>query len=117
MKKCVMLIVPALFFGCANYRPVVDTVGVDMRRYEADLRDCQNYAQQVNPAEHAAVGAVGGVILGAVLGAMLGNRHSAGQVAGAYGVIGAAGGGAEGAAAQRNIINNCMMGRGYRVLY
>jgi len=103
--------------GCATYQPIVDTKGVDMNQYNADLRECQAYAEQVSPGNHAVAGAVGGAVLGAVIGALIGGRQGANYGAGVYGVTGAAAGGAEGAQAQRGIILRCMTGRGYRALY
>ena len=45
----------SLLSGCAatsgaNYRPIVDTQGVDFNRYESDLRACQGYATQTASA-------------------------------------------------------------------
>lgn len=108
--------------GCAatsgaNYRPIVDNKGVDMNLYESDLRECQNYATQTASAgESAAAGAVAGALLGAVLAAAAGSRYSRSSTAGVGAVSGAAGAGVEGEKNQRNIINRCLAGRGYRVL-
>lgn len=116
MKRSIAIL--AIFAtGCANYQPIVDTQGVDMARYDADLVACQRYAGQVDPASHAAAGAVGGAILGAVIGALVGGRSGAGAGAGIYGATGAGIGAGDGMAAQRNIVRKCMAGRGYRVLH
>ena len=56
--------------GGAHYRPIVDTKGVDLNRYEADLRECQSYATQTaGAAESAATGAAAGALFGAVVAA------------------------------------------------
>jgi len=108
--------------GCAattgaNYRPIVDNKGVDLNRYEADLRECQNYATQTAGAgESAAAGAVAGALLGAVLAGAAGKNYSRSSTARVGAVTGAVGAGAEGEKNQRNIINRCLVGRGYRVL-
>ena len=47
MKK--LLVVTALLTGCAH-NPIIDMQGVDANRYNADLRDCQQYASQVSGA-------------------------------------------------------------------
>lgn len=117
---CVLALSMALT-GCANsganYRPLVDSQGVDMARYEGDLRDCQQYATQVaGAAENAAIGAAVGAIFGAVLAAAAGSRYDRHATARVGAVTGAAAGAAEGETDQRNIIRNCMSGRGYRVL-
>ena len=117
MKTILAVLALAALAACASYQPIVDTKGVDLNRYQADLGECQKFAGEVNPAAHAAAGAAAGAILGAAIGAIFGNRHTAGRGAAAYGVVGAGTGAAEGAAAQRNIILKCMAGRGYRVLY
>jgi outer membrane lipoprotein SlyB len=108
--------------GCAassgaNYRPIVDNKGVDLNRYESDLRECQTYATQTaGAAESAAVGAVAGAALGAVLAAAAGGNYSRANSAKVGAVGGAVGAGAQGETDQRNIIRRCLAGRGYRVL-
>ena len=116
MKRIAMLTLAALT-GCATYQPIVDTKGVDMNRYHADLRECQSYAEQVSPGNHAAAGAVAGMVLGGIIGALVGGRQGANYGASTYGVSGAAAGGAEGVQAQRGIILRCMGQRGYKTLY
>jgi outer membrane lipoprotein SlyB len=118
----VAISIVALLSGCAattgaNYRPIVDTKGVDFNRYEADLRECQAYATQTaSAAESAAAGAVAGALLGAVLAAAAGNRYSRSSTARVGAVSGAVGAGVEGERNQRTIINRCLSGRGYQVL-
>ena len=113
MRK--LLIAALLLSGCSHYRPLVDSQGVDMNRYEADLRDCQGYAQQVAGAgTNAAVGAAVGAGLSYALSRILGGNTNAGIKAGA--LIGGASGGAAGAESEMNVIRRCMSGRGYRVL-
>lgn len=108
--------------GCAapsgaNYRPIVDTKGVDFNRYEADLRECQNYATQTAGAgESAMTGAAAGALFGAVVAAAGGRSYSRTSSAGIGAVTGAAGAGLQGETDQRNIIRRCLAGRGYRVL-
>ena len=121
MKNIMLAVLILAISACATYRPIVDMKGVDQGRYEADLKECQVYAEQVSPAGHAAVGAGIGAGIGAVLGAIIGSffgeaGRGAGMGAALGGAQGAIGGGAEGAQGQVNIIRNCMAGRGYRVL-
>lgn len=93
-----------------------------VRNYNQDLAECQAYANQVSPVQDAAVGAVGGAALGAGLGALTGAAFkgvSVGEGA-AYGalgggVLGLAGGAYTGHQNQRDVLNNCMRGRGYSV--
>jgi uncharacterized protein YcfJ len=105
--------------GCAgaNYRPLVDTKGVDMNQYESNLRECQQYATQVAGAgENAATGAVAGAVLGALLAGLAGKNYDRGATARVGALSGAVSAGAQGEQDQRNVIRNCMNGRGYRVL-
>lgn len=125
MKRFLSLAaVMATLAGCAQtYQPVVDTKGHDSARYQQDLYECRQYAEQVSPAGKAAVSGLGGAAAGAALGAITGalvGGVSAGQGA----AVGAATGGAVGVGAgaysgveeQQRIIDNCMRGRGYNVL-
>jgi outer membrane lipoprotein SlyB len=119
---CLTAFVAVSIGGCAatsgaNYRPIVDNKGVDLNRYEMDLRECQNYALQTAGAgESAAAGALAGAALGAVLAGAAGKNYSKSSTARVGAVSGAVGAGAQGETNQRRIINRCLAGRGYRVL-
>lgn len=111
-----------LLSGCAattgaNYRPIIDSKGIDFNRYEADLSECQAYATQTaSAAQSAAAGAIAGAVLGAALAAAAGSRYDRSSTARVGALSGAVGAGAEGERNQRTIINRCLAGRGYRVL-
>lgn len=124
MKRVGLVAAILALAGCAqSYTPVVDTRGHDSARYSADLTECRQYAEQVSPVGDAAVGAVGGAAAGAALGAITGALVG-GVGAGEAAAFGAATGGAvglgagawHGTAEQRQIVDNCMRGRGYNVL-
>ena len=125
MKRFVTLAVAmATLAGCAQtYQPVVDTKGQDSARYQQDLYECRQYAEQVSPAGQAAVGGLGGAAGGAALGAITGALVG-GVSAGEGAAFGAATGGAVGVGAgayrgideQQRVIDNCLRGRGYNVL-
>jgi len=122
MKKLMVAAAAISIFGCAAYRPIVDMRNVNKYQYEYDLKECQAYAKQISPSTNAVVGlGVGGVIgggLGAIVGAFFGCAGDGAALGAALGgAQGAAGGAAGGVVAQKTIINNCMMGRGYNVLY
>ncbi len=112
----------AFLVGCAatsgaNYRPIVDSKGVDLNRYESDLRECQSYAlQTAGAADSAAAGALAGALFGAVLAGAAGKNYSRSSSARVGAVSGAVGAGVEGERNQRTIINRCLGGRGYKVL-
>ena len=119
MKRFVALTVVVLLAACAgaSYRPMIDSRNADMNKFEADLRDCQQYATQVAGAgTGAAAGAVVGALFGAVLAAAAGSRYDRGATARVGAVTGAAGGGAQGETDQRDVIRRCIAGRGYTVL-
>ena len=125
MKRLVTLaLAMATLAGCAQtYQPVVDTKGQDSARYQQDLYECRQYAEQVSPAGQAAVGGLGGAAGGAALGAITGALVG-GVSAGEGAALGAATGGAVGVGAgayrgideQQRVIDNCLRGRGYNVL-
>src|SRR5437868_4872907 len=104
--------------GCGAHRPVVDPkTSAHPERYESDLAECQQLAQQ---APGGGAGAVAGAGVGAALGAGLavatGHKGVAGQMAGGGAVIGGARGAGAGAHERRQIVSNCMKGRGHAVL-
>ena len=103
--------------GCAHRRAadvVIDPAGVDMGRYQHDLAECQEIAQQVHGK--AGRGAVGGAVVGGAVGGIVGGSDAAGKGAG----VGAVAGVARGAAATRqerqSVVKNCLRNRGYHVL-
>ena len=56
-------VILCLLSGCAGTpRPIIDTKGADMDQYQADLAECEQYADEVDVAggmaRSAAVGAV-----------------------------------------------------------
>jgi outer membrane lipoprotein SlyB len=92
--------------------------------YNQDLAECQAYANQVSPVQDAAVGAIGGAAGGAALGALSGALFKGVSVgegaavgAAAGGVLGLAGGAYTGTQNQKQVLNNCMRGRGYSTYY
>jgi outer membrane lipoprotein SlyB len=121
-KLIVLVLATASLCSCRSVEeftgntPIVDIRGVNMARYEADLTDCQNYADQVQVGRQIAVGAVAGAAVCGVFGAVIGNSDTAQRGAG----IGAVGWGARGAGRglqeRERVIRRCLISRGYRVL-
>lgn len=96
--------------------PVVDMQGVNYAMYHADLMQCRDYADQVNVGRQVAVAATAGAAAAAVAGASVGNSDTAKDLAGVGAVAGTFKG-AKGALEERQrVIDNCLSGRGYRVL-
>ena len=96
--------------------PIIDTQGVNMAHYEADLIDCQGYADQVQVGRQTTVGATAGAAAGGVIGAVVGNSDSAQRGAGVGAVVGGLRGAGRGLQDRERVIRRCLAGRGYRVL-
>lgn len=119
--KLIALAAAALLAGCAtapggaNYRPMVDT-GHRIGDYNADLAECQAYAERVVGAgAGAAGGAVAGALAMGILSVVLGGGGH-GRWAAVGALSGAASGAASGETNQRDVIRRCMANRGYSVL-
>lgn len=112
----------AMAAGCASsYEPIVDMQGVDPVRYQADLGECRQYAERVDVGTSAGTGAAIGAGVGAATGAAVGaitGQPGRGAAIGAAGggTTGLFGGGLRGADKERQVIRNCLRGRGYSVL-
>lgn len=108
--------------ACASaYTPVVDPKGTDMAHYQQDLAECRAVSEQVDTAGDSAVnGAIGagvGAAAGAALGALSGDSGIGAATGAILGGFGGSGGTAlESEQRKKKIINNCLTGRGYRIL-
>ena len=114
------LVLASALAACAS-DPIIDTRGVDAARYQSDLADCRQYADEVSVAGNAAGGGLFGGAAGAASGAAIGavtGKPGMGAAVGAAGggTSGAIGGGARGAGKKDKIVRNCLRGRGYSVL-
>lgn len=122
MKSLILLLLFSLTLvvGCAgkhrNGGVIVDTKGVNMQQYHQDLEECHQYAHQVNTGEKVAKGTVGGAVIGGALGAAVGNSNTAQRGAGTGAILGAADGLSHGEREKQQVVRNCLIGRGYRVL-
>ena len=131
MKKIAAVSLAALMLGaCAQnvngrytYEPVIDVKasGKSQQEYLVDLDECQQLAAQRDGTGEAVAGALAGALLGAALGGIVGHAYGAPQHGMAYGAgMGGITAGAKSAAAghgnQQSIVQNCLAGRGYRVV-
>ena len=124
MKRYIALTMAfsCLSYGCATYRPIVDMRGYNRWDYEIDYNACQKIADQVPTGSSIAAGAGVGAGIGALAGLIVGVAFNvnpaelAGFGAAMGGLQGASIGGAEAVKSKREIIKNCMIGRGYNVL-
>ncbi|MDA1076028.1 MAG: glycine zipper family protein [Proteobacteria bacterium] len=111
-----LLICLTVVGGCVQQPPIVDTKGVDPIRYETDLRECSEYADQVQAQSQVAGRAAGGAAVGGILGAIFGNSQSVAQGAGAGAVVGGAKGTDRVYRQKEQVVRRCLGHRGYRVL-
>ncbi|ARO88138.1 glycine zipper family protein [Nitrosospira lacus] len=96
-----------------DYSPVVDNAGPN---HGKDLAECQEYARNAgDQGSSAASGAIGGALVGTALNLVAGGGHSAGY-AGFGALAGGVGGVTNVAENQKQMIINCLRGRGYNVL-
>lgn len=114
------LVLASALTACAS-DPIIDTRGVDPARYQSDLADCREYADEVSVAGNAAggglFGGAAGAAIGAAIGAVTGSPGTGAAIGAAGGgTSGAIGGGARGAGKKDKIVRNCLRGRGYSVL-
>lgn len=97
----------------AHPQPIIDTAGVDMGAYQADLDQCTGYSEQISTGSGAAKGAAGGAVVGAASGAISGDpARGAGQGS----LWGATFSGLKADRDRQNVVKRCLRYRGYRVL-
>ncbi|WP_297186013.1 glycine zipper family protein [uncultured Porticoccus sp.] len=125
LRLPLILLLSVIAAGCSSQRQsgygasdgiIIDTQGVDMSYYRADLDNCQRYAAEVPVAERTATSAAGGAVVGGVVGAIVGDSGTAKKGAGVGAVTGAIKGVSSGSAERKRVVKNCLRGRGYRVL-
>ncbi len=97
-------------------RIIVDTKNINMDQYQTDLKECQQYAQQVHTGKDITKGVVGGALIGGLIGAAVGNSDTAKKAAGAGAVSRGAKKGSKATAEKSKVVKNCLRGRGYQVL-
>ncbi|MEZ9819894.1 glycine zipper family protein [Shewanella sp. 10N.286.45.A1] len=134
MSRKKLLLSAALLISVSAYTQaniIVDSKNVDPQQYHADMYECEQLSQQVEPQSSNSLGhdilksTAKGAAIGAAGGAISGGSGSNGAKAGAgIGLIGGAlKHGAEKRRAEQsfdaqtqNVMRNCMVGRGYTVL-
>jgi hypothetical protein len=116
MRTWLLFSLVFLAAGCAARKPLVDMKGVDKAQYEADLAECQQYAEQApGPGGGAAGGAVVGGAIGYGVGRAVGVRDPSAIGRGGA-VAGGAKGAGKGARTRHEVVAKCLTGRGYKVL-
>ena len=106
---CVSTVSDPLF---SNSGPIIDRKGVDLNLYAVDLKQCNEYADQVSVSRSVLKGAAAGAVVGGLYEVV--TREEEGLE------VGAITGGTKSAMASMNqkkqIVKKCLIGRGYRVL-
>lgn len=119
MKSQLTLISLTAFMlvGCAtrgaDYVPLVDTKGKDLKMLQQDTAECQQFATQ---RAGAGSGAVAGAVVGGLLLAALAPSGSRNLGARQGAIVGGATGAVHANDTQETIIKRCLSGRGYNVL-
>ena len=111
----VMVLAMFVVAGCAS-RPIVDTTGVDMQQYHADVEECHRLTEQVNGADRVVNSAGFGALIGALFGLVTGDPEAVAYGAGWGAVSGAASGGMSADQEKSMVMKNCLYNRGYAVL-
>lgn len=132
IKILLVLAVSAAMGGCAaqmvrpqEVRSHVDPISVhDPVQFEADVNECTGYADQAmhEANKRALLAALIGGLAGAAVGSAVGSGTGYRSNFAAAGAVGGASGAATGAIVQganrkEAIIYNCLVNRGYRILY
>jgi len=116
MKLPIAVVLVLLLAGC-QYRPVVDQkMSKNPERFDADLAECRQIAEGGGGGGHVAGGAAGGAVVGGALAVATGRPDRIGQAAGGGAVIGGARGAGASGREKREIVRNCLKGRGHAVL-
>jgi outer membrane lipoprotein SlyB len=116
MRTWLLFSVILVLSGCAARKPLVDMKGVDPLQYEADLAECEKYAEQApGPGGGAAGGALIGGAIGYGVGRAVGARDPSAVGRGGV-VVGGAKGAGKGAQTRKEVVSKCLTGRGYKVL-
>jgi len=95
---------------------IIDEKGVNMSQFSSDLGECEQYASVVPKGERTATSAAEGAVIGGAVGAIFDGSTGAGRGA----ATGAIAGGVKGAKSsereKKQVVENCLRYRGYRVL-
>ena len=106
---CVSTVSDPLF---SNTGPIIDRKGVDLNLFAVDLKECNEYADQVSVGRSVLKGAAAGAAIGGLYEVVTREEEAL--------EVGAITGGTKSAIASVNqkkkIVKKCLIGRGYRVL-
>ena len=104
---CLLLVAATVLTACAAHPdPIIDQRGVNMGNYQADLQECESYADPISVGQGAAKGAAGGAAVGAATGVISGDIYSG---AGYGAIFGATRYGNEADREKRTVVKRCLM--------
>ncbi|MDK1022815.1 MAG: glycine zipper domain-containing protein [Gammaproteobacteria bacterium] len=110
------LILLHLLTACTQLPIIVDKRGIDPIAYAQDLKECKEYADEIEVVRQTATTAAESAAVGGALGLIFGDSTSASRGAAGGGVLGAYRGYKESNHDRERVVRNCLIGRGYRVL-
>ena len=109
LSGCVSTASSPIFSGS---KPIIDKKGVDLNAYEADLKDCTEYANEISVGQSILTGSAVGAAIGGVV-EVLSDEEDAIE-------LGAVSGGAKSGILsvreKERVVKKCLRGRGYKVL-
>ena len=105
-----------LLTSCASQNYVVDTKGVDLELYSADLNECKKYGKQLPTSDGVGESAMLGFVIGAILGEITGGPEVSADLAVTTAIETGSARAIENTHTQAQIVKNCLNNRGYIVL-
>ena len=103
-------------FNPGSGKPIVDTKGINMSKYELDLEECSTFAEDISTGKSIVKGAVTGAAVGAVMEASTEDVRSRRDAIEVGAVSGGAKSGIRAVREKEQIVRRCLRGRGYKVL-
>lgn len=117
IKPLLIVSLASILVACSGHRPIVDAKGQNMTNYENDLRECQALSRQAEPGGEALrSGLIAALVGGAIGGIGWGSSSNIGTGAAIGAITGGVSGGVSGGNKQKDIINRCMVNRGYNII-
>jgi len=118
MNNKSLFVMPFILFlsACTSDEVIVDMKGVNERKYQQDLQECEVYSQQVDSGKSIAKSGTSGALIGGAIGAIVGDSSSAAKGAGVGAVAGSTRGKRDADDRKEQVVHNCLRGRGYKVL-
>ena len=121
MKIGMLLFTTMILTGCVSTasdpifsgsKPIIDKKGVDLNAYEADLKECTEYANDISVGRSVLKGSAAGAAIGGVVEVLTDEDEAI--------ELGAISGGSKSGIIslrqKERVVKKCLRGRGYKVL-